>query len=101
MDSVRPTRERAAALRKEIERHNYHYYVEDAPQISDAQYDALFRELQAIEEAHPEWVTPDSPTQRVGAAPASALAPVTHRVPMLSLANELTSVVLSLRFRRD
>jgi DNA ligase (NAD+) len=87
MDGRRPTRERAEALRREIEQHNYHYYVEDSPRISDAQYDALFRELQAIEEAHPDWVTPDSPTQRVGATPAAALAPVAHRIPMLSLAN--------------
>jgi DNA ligase (NAD+) len=87
MDKRRPTRERAEALRRQIEQHNYHYYVEDAPRISDAQYDALFRELQSLEEAHPDWVTTDSPTQRVGAAPASALVAVSHRVPMLSLAN--------------
>ena len=87
MDPSRASRSRLEALRKEIERHNYLYYVLDAPEISDAEYDALFRELEEIERAHPEWITPDSPTQRVGATPASELAPVTHRVPMLSLNN--------------
>ncbi len=81
------TRERLQALRSEIEHHNHLYYVKDAPQISDAEYDALFRELDAIEQAHPDWITPDSPTQRVGAAPLSDLASVTHRLPMLSLNN--------------
>ena len=87
MDRARYSRGRAEALRKQIAHHNYLYYVLDAPEISDAEYDALFRELEAIERAHPEWITPDSPTQRVGATPLSELAPVTHRVPMLSLAN--------------
>ena len=79
--------ERARELRAEIERHNYRYYVLDQPEISDAQYDALFRELEALEREHPEFVTPDSPTQRVGAAPAKEFGTVRHRVPMLSLAN--------------
>lgn len=81
------SRRRLDALRAEIEHHNYLYYVKDAPAIDDAAYDALFRELQAIEHAHPEWITPDSPTQRVGAAPLPELAQVTHRLPMLSLGN--------------
>jgi DNA ligase (NAD+) len=81
---------RAAALRQQIDRANYAYYVLDAPEISDADYDRLFRELQALEEAEPELRTPDSPTQRIGAAPASALAKYTHRRPMLSLANAFT-----------
>jgi DNA ligase (NAD+) len=80
-------RARIDALRREIEEHNYRYYVLDAPTIPDAEYDRLFRELQALEAAHPELVTPDSPTQRVGAAPASAFRQVTHRQPMLSLNN--------------
>jgi NAD-dependent DNA ligase len=80
-------RERLEALRREVERHNHLYYVKDDPQISDADYDALFREIEGIEREHPEWVTPDSPTQRVGATPLSELAQVTHRVPMLSLNN--------------
>ena len=69
-----PAAERAAALRQQIERANYAYYVLDAPEISDAEYDRLFRELQALEVEHPDLQTPDSPTQRIGSAVASALA---------------------------
>ena len=65
--------ERAASLRQQIERANYAYYVLDAPEITDAEYDRLFRELQALEQSHPEVRSPDSPTQRVGAPVASAL----------------------------
>ena len=79
--------ERVVGLRSEIDRHNHAYYVLDAPQISDAQYDVLMRELQALEAQHPELITPESPTQRVGAAPLAAFASVTHSVPMLSLGN--------------
>jgi len=78
---------RAAELRKEIERHNYLYYVLDQPEISDAEYDRLFRELVALETEHPELVTPDSPTQRVGAPPLEEFGTVRHREPMLSLGN--------------
>ncbi len=78
---------RAKELRAEIDRHNYHYYVLDRPLLPDAEYDGLFRELQQIEAEHPEFATPDSPTQRVGAPPAAAFAEVVHRVPMLSLNN--------------
>lgn len=74
-------------LRAEIERHNYLYHVLDRPEISDAEYDRLFRRLIELEEEHPELVTPDSPTQRVGAPPAEGFAPVPHAIPMLSLAN--------------
>ncbi|MDB5904904.1 MAG: lig [Betaproteobacteria bacterium] len=77
----------AAALREAIEHHNYRYYALDAPLVSDAEYDALFRELQALEAAHPELVTPQSPTQRVGTAPQEQFGQVRHRVPMLSLGN--------------
>ncbi len=77
----------AKKLRETIERHNRLYYVEDAPRISDAEYDRLFRELQALETEHPELVTPDSPTQRVGAAPLAQFTEVRHRAPMLSIAN--------------
>ncbi len=80
--------ERAAALRAQIERHNRLYYVEDAPEITDAEYDALFNELAALEERHPELRTPDSPTQRVGGAPREELPPVRHEVPMLSIRTE-------------
>jgi DNA ligase (NAD+) len=79
---------RAADLRQQIEHHNLRYHQLDDPEISDAEYDALTRELRAIEEAHPELVTPDSPTQKVGAAPdTSTFAPVPHRQPMMSLDN--------------
>ncbi len=83
--------ERVAWLRAEIERHNQSYYRLDAPVVSDAQYDQLMRELQEIESAHPEWITPSSPTQRVGAAPLTAFGSVTHAVPMLSLGNAFDS----------
>lgn len=79
--------ERARALREELERHNYLYYVLDAPTIPDAEYDRLFRELQQLESRYPELLTPDSPTQRVGAAPLAQFAQVRHRTPMLSLNN--------------
>jgi len=81
-------RARAAALREEIERHNYAYYVLDAPTIPDAEYDRLFQELQAIEAAYPELVTPDSPTQRVGGQALDAFPKVRHAVPMLSIRTE-------------
>lgn len=77
----------AARLRAEIEQHNVRYYVYDEPTVSDAEYDGLMRELQALEAEHPELVTPESPTQRVGAAPVSAFGSVRHVVPMLSLGN--------------
>ena len=79
---------RAAALREAIERHNYAYYVLDAPTVPDAEYDRLFRELQALEAEHPELVTPDSPTQRVGGKPLDAFPKVRHAVPMLSIRTE-------------
>ncbi|WP_019451694.1 NAD-dependent DNA ligase LigA, partial [Cupriavidus sp. BIS7] len=78
---------RAQWLRDELERNSYLYYVLDAPTIPDAEYDALFRELQALEAEHPELLTTDSPTQRVGGAPLAAFDSVRHRLPMLSLNN--------------
>ena len=80
--------EKIRKLRETIEHHNRLYYVEDAPEISDAEYDRLFRELQQLEERHPELRSADSPTQRVGGAPASELAPVRHELPMLSIRTE-------------
>jgi DNA ligase (NAD+) len=80
-----PPRERIEHLRDEIRRHDYLYYVLDRPEISDAEYDALFEELVRLEAAHPELVTDDSPTQRVGGAPVAAFPTVRHRAPMLSL----------------
>ena len=76
---------RLIALKDEIRRHDYLYYVKDRPEISDSQYDRLFRELLDLEQAHPELVTPDSPTQRVGAPPLESLIKVPHEQPMLSL----------------
>jgi DNA ligase (NAD+) len=76
---------RLIALRAEIRRHDYLYYSKDRPEISDSQYDRLFRELVELEQAHPELVTPDSPSQRVGAPPLQELAKVPHEQPMLSL----------------
>ncbi|HXG28280.1 MAG TPA: NAD-dependent DNA ligase LigA [Nevskiales bacterium] len=81
------TARRIQALREAIEHHNYRYYVLDDPEISDAEYDRLFRELQQLEQEHPELVTPDSPTQRVGGAPRAEFASVRHATPMLSLNN--------------
>ncbi|WP_322521570.1 NAD-dependent DNA ligase LigA [Guyparkeria halophila] len=80
-------RKRLAALRAEINQHNFRYYVLDRPTVPDAEYDALMRELEAIEAKHPDWITPDSPTQTVGAPPSHAFEAVEHRVPMLSLDN--------------
>lgn len=78
---------KARRLREAIAHHDRKYYVEDAPEISDAEYDALVDELKAIEKAHPELVTPDSPTQRVGDQPTKVFPPFRHAVPMLSLDN--------------
>jgi DNA ligase (NAD+) len=78
---------RAQHLRRELERHNRLYYNEAAPEIGDAEYDLLFRELVQLESEHPDLASPDSPTQRVGSQPSEGFAEVTHRVPMLSLAN--------------
>src|SRR2546423_6488709 len=81
------TQKRVADLRQRIEKANYEYHVLDQPTIADEAYDALMRELQDIEAKHPELVTPESPTQRVGAAPSNRFAPVQHVRPMLSLSN--------------
>ena len=80
--------ERADALRELLHHHNHQYYVLDAPEIPDAEYDKLFRELQALEEKHPALATPDSPTQRVGGKVLEGFAKVRHRVAMLSIRTE-------------
>jgi DNA ligase (NAD+) len=80
-------KERVEKLREEINYHNYRYYVLDNPEIPDSEYDRLLRELQALEEKHPELITADSPTQRVGAQPLSAFSEIKHLQPMLSLNN--------------
>jgi DNA ligase (NAD+) len=93
------TREQAQArieeLRRLVEYHNYRYYVLDQPEISDEEYDALFRELQQLEAQFPDLITPDSPTQRVGAPPLSAFPEHTHREVMLSLDNAFSEEELS------
>ena len=89
MSDARTPAARADELRRLIGHHNYRYYVLDAPDIPDAEYDRLMAELQLLEHAHPELISPDSPTQRVGAAPLDAFASAAHRVPMLSLENAL------------
>jgi DNA ligase (NAD+) len=86
-----PVEKKVARLREELNRHIYLYHSKDDPEISDEQYDKLFAELQALEAQHPELVSGDSPTQRVGAPPSEGFAPVEHAVPMLSLANARTS----------
>ena len=98
--------QRIARLRAEIERHNERYYTLDDPLISDAEFDALFRELQALEVQHPELLTPDSPTQRVGGKPLEQFASVRHEHPMLSIRTETDigdngAINFDARIRRD
>jgi len=91
---------RIETLRRAIEQHNYRYYVLDDPSIPDAEYDRLLRELRELEAAHPELISPDSPTQRVGATPLAAFAEVVHSVPMLSLDNAFSDAELEAFDRR-
>ena len=90
MSGVAGAGARVRQLRELIERYNYQYYVLDEPHVPDSEYDRLFRELQALEAGHPELITPESPTQRVGGAPLAAFDEVRHSMPMLSLDNALT-----------
>ena len=87
MSKTASPQQRAKALREELDRHNYLYYVEARPTVSDREYDRLMQELIDLEKAHPELVTPDSPTQRVSGRPSEKFARVVHREPMLSLGN--------------
>ena len=101
-----PPAARAAELRAQLHHHAHRYYTLDEPEIPDAEYDRLFRELQAIEAAHPELLTPDSPTQRVGGAILKELVPVRHAVPMLSIRTETDTeatgaVAFDARVRRE
>src|ERR1700721_2173579 len=82
-------RSEVGRLREQIDRHNYRYYVLDDPEVTDAEYDRLMRRLETLEREHPELLTRDSPTQRVGAKPSEKFAVVVHRKPMLSLANAM------------
>lgn len=86
-DALSRANEQAEELRQEIEHHDYRYYVLDEPEVADVEYDLLMRELKQLEEAYPEIITPDSPSQRVAGAPIEAFDKVVHRVPMLSLDN--------------
>ena len=90
MSLSEPAATRVKALRELIEYHNYRYYSLDDPIISDAEFDGLMRELEALETDYPDLITTDSPTQRVGAKPAQGFAEVLHKLPMLSLANAFT-----------
>ncbi len=92
--------DRVQRLRAEIEHHNHRYYVLDDPQVPDSEYDRLLRELQELEDHYPALVTPESPTQRVGAGPLESFAEAEHRVPMLSLANALSREEMSAFDRR-
>ncbi|MFH0769466.1 MAG: NAD-dependent DNA ligase LigA [Chloroflexota bacterium] len=87
MDELAKTSERIEQLKSQLNYHNYRYYVLDSPEISDAEYDELMRELKQLEEKYPQFLAPDSPTQRVGAAPAEAFGVVEHPLPLLSLGN--------------
>ena len=85
---------RIEELRSRLNHHNYHYYVLDSPEVSDSEYDQLMRELKRFEEENPELITPDSPTQRVGAAPLEAFGVVEHPNPLLSLGNAFSDEAL-------
>ena len=87
--------EEIASLRRELERHEYLYYVLDQPEISDAEYDAMMARLRKLEAEHPELITPDSPTQRVGGKPREGFVRVRHSSPMLSLDNAYNEGELS------
>jgi DNA ligase (NAD+) len=93
-------RKQVDALRREIDRHNYLYHTLDQPSIPDAEYDRLMRELQALEASHPDLITPESPTQRVGAEPVAAFGSVAHKLPMLSLGNAFSEQDLQEFHRR-
>lgn len=90
MSDLDQIKERVEKLRAKINYHNYRYYVLDSPEISDAEYDLLMRELKQLEEQYPQFLTPDSPTQRVGAAPVEAFGVIEHPLPLLSLGNAFT-----------
>ena len=92
-EALLPDPAHVAQLRRALHEHAHHYYVEDAPTIPDVEYDRMFQELQAIEAQHPELITPDSPTQRVGGRALEQFASVRHAVPMLSIRTETDSLV--------
>jgi len=100
MNHLKRVKERIRELRETINHHNYRYYVLDSPEVSDAEYDELMKELRQLETEHPELVTPDSPTQRVGAPPVEAFGVVEHPQPLLSLANAFSYEELAAWHRR-
>jgi DNA ligase (NAD+) len=100
MSSLEDAQRRVASLRQQIDHHNYRYYVLDDPEIPDAEYDRLLRELQSLEAEFPALVSPDSPTQRVGAEPLKAFGEVIHELPMLSLANAFSEAEIRAFNRR-
>jgi len=100
MNDLASIKERIEQLRAEINHHNYRYYVLDSPEISDTEYDELMRELKQLEEQYPQFLTSDSPTQRVGAAPVEAFGVVEHPLPLLSLGNTFSSQELRAWYTR-
>ncbi|MFP3975959.1 MAG: NAD-dependent DNA ligase LigA, partial [Dehalococcoidia bacterium] len=100
MTGYEEVEKRIEHLREQINHHNYRYYALDSPEISDAEYDGLMRELQNLEAGHPELVTPDSPTRRVGAPPVEEFGVVEHPVPLLSLGNAFNSDELRAWYNR-
>ena len=100
MDDLASIKERLEELRTEINHHNYRYYVLDSPEISDAEYDELMRELKQLEEQYPQFLASDSPTQRVGAAPVEAFSMVEHPLPLFSLGNTFSSQELRAWYNR-
>jgi len=101
VEDIEQVKKRIEELREQINHHNYRYYVLDSPEISDAEYDALMQELIRLEQANPELITPESPTQRVGAVPVEAFGVVEHREPLLSLANVFSFEELAAWHRRN
>ena len=100
MANLNQAKQRIEKLKSEINHHNYRYHVLDSPEVSDAEYDELMQELQALEAEYPRFLTPDSPTQRVGAAPVEAFGVVEHRFPLLSLGNAFSQEELAAWYKR-
>jgi DNA ligase (NAD+) len=100
MAGIAEVKQNINKLREQLNYHNHRYYVLDSPEISDAEYDKLMRELKQLEDKHPELITPDSPTQRIGAAPVAAFGVVEHPQPLLSLANAFSDEELDAWYRR-
>jgi len=100
MTDLEKARQRIERFKADINHHNYRYHVLDSPEVSDAEYDRLVRELKQLEELYPQFLTPDSPTQRVGAAPVEAFGVVEHRIPLLSLGNVFSEEELTAWYTR-